>query len=304
MTAGIRRHLGGQRKPLVLVPFDDLAQRLDDVQRTHPRVLQHGSRRVAQPEPANHDVQLATGQLGEAEPGQLHLRACEQARHEELVAQLHLVHVDLQRRLQPSPQAQLTHRGRSRVDQLETCTHALPLPGMAATTQYPGDVIGLVNATDLRVGDTLYDTEPVRFPRIPAFAPEVFTRVRPLDTGRTKQFRRGLAQLDEEGVIQLLHDPAIGEAAPLLGAVGQMQFEVFAHRLANEFGATVVLDPAGYSVARRTDSTSADALGSLGGVDVYARPDGALYALFESPYWLQRIETDHPHLTLDPVLTH
>jgi peptide chain release factor 3 len=167
---------------------------------------------------------------------------------------------------------------------------------------YPGDVIGLVNATDLRVGDTLYATEPVRFPRIPSFAPEVFARPRPLDTGRTKQFRRGIAQLDEEGVIQLLGDAAIGDAAPLLGAVGQMQFEVFAHRLANEFGAPVELEVTKYQLARRTDSDSATRLRSLGGVAVYARPHGTLYALFESPYWLQRIEGDHRELTLDPIL--
>jgi peptide chain release factor 3 len=167
---------------------------------------------------------------------------------------------------------------------------------------YPGDVVGLVNAADLRVGDTLYHAGPVEFPRIPTFAPEVFARPRPRDTARTKQFRRGIAQLDEEGVIQLLVDPAIGDAAPLLGAVGPMQFEVFAHRLANEFGAPVDLETTKYTLARRTDAASAERLRDLGGVAVYTRPDGTLYALVESPYWLQRLQADHPDLTLDPIL--
>ncbi|HEX6423551.1 MAG TPA: peptide chain release factor 3 [Acidimicrobiales bacterium] len=168
---------------------------------------------------------------------------------------------------------------------------------------HPGDVVGLVNASDLRVGDTLYDDDsPVRFPRIPTFTPEVFVYPRPLDTGRTKQFRCGLAQLDEEGVVQALHDPTVGEAATLLGAVGQMQFEVFAHRLANEFGAAVDLRPAAFTVARRTDDEAAPALRAMQGVAIYARRDGTLCALFESPYWLQRVEADHPELTLEPVL--
>lgn len=143
----------------------------------------------------------------------------------------------------------------------------------------------------------------MRFPRIPLLRP------RGLHPGPPPRHRPHQAvpprprQLDEKGVIQLLYDPAIGEAAPLLGAVGQMQFEVFAHRLANEFGATVELEPAGYTIARRTDPTSAERLRTLGGVAVYARPDGTLYAPFESPYWLQRIEADHPHLALDPILT-
>src|SRR3546814_1658001 len=62
-----------------------------------------------------------------------------------------------------------------------------------------GDVIGLVNATDVTVGDALYVDVPVEYPRLPEFAPEHFVVARVQDTGRFKQFRRGVAQLDEEG---------------------------------------------------------------------------------------------------------
>ncbi len=102
---------------------------------------------------------------------------------------------------------------------------------------FPGDVVGLVNATGLNIGDSLYDGDPVRFPPIPRFSPEVFASARPLDSGRYKQFRRGLAQLDEEGVVQVLRDPDMSDSAPVLAAVGQLQFEVFANRLDVEFGA-------------------------------------------------------------------
>jgi peptide chain release factor 3 len=61
---------------------------------------------------------------------------------------------------------------------------------------------GLVNAADLRIGDSLYGDTPVTFPTIPRFAPELFVVARPRETGRTKQFRRGLTQLEQEGVVQ------------------------------------------------------------------------------------------------------
>jgi peptide chain release factor 3 len=166
---------------------------------------------------------------------------------------------------------------------------------------FPGDVIGLVNATDLRVGDTLWVDEAVTFPPIPKFAPEVFATPRTADTSRSKQFRRGLEQLDEEGVVQVLYETN-GDPIPLLGAVGQMQFEVFVHRLEHEFGAKVELSNSRYTTARRTDEESAEALRRFNSVGIFRRHDGAYYALFESPYWLQRIKADNPEITLEPIL--
>ena len=160
---------------------------------------------------------------------------------------------------------------------------------------FPGDVVGLINARDLRIGDTLFEgSDRVTFPALPTFDPEVFTSVRPKDTGRFKQFRSGLAQLDEEGVVQVLRDPDIGDQAPILAAVGQLQFEVFAHRLENEFGAAIELGGSPYVVARRTDAVTAVALRGLTGVRVVNRSDGSLVALFESKYRMDRLITDHP----------
>jgi peptide chain release factor 3 len=167
---------------------------------------------------------------------------------------------------------------------------------------WPGDVLGLVNATDVTVGDALYLDPPVEFPRLPEFAPEHFQVARVRDTGRFKQFRRGIAQLDEEGVVQVLRDPDLGDQAPLLAAVGPMQFEVAVHRLEHEFGAPTELGATGWRIARRTDEASTVGLRSLQGVAVYLRADGTRYALFESPYWLARVESDHPGLTLDKLV--
>ncbi|MGH9089165.1 MAG: peptide chain release factor 3, partial [Acidimicrobiales bacterium] len=164
---------------------------------------------------------------------------------------------------------------------------------------YPGDVVGLVNASGLQIGDTLFSGPPVAYPGLPAFPPELFAPVRATDSGRYKQFHRGLGQLEREGVVQVLRDPA-GQGPPLLGAVGPMQFEVFAHRMANEFGAAVTLSATRSLVARRTDEPTADNLRrGVGGVQVMARRDGSLLALFDSTYWLGRAEADHPEWCLE-----
>ncbi len=167
---------------------------------------------------------------------------------------------------------------------------------------YPGDVVGLVNATGLNIGDSLYECEPVTFPPIPRFSPEVFATARPLDTGKAKSFRKGLAQLDEEGVVQVLRDPDMGDSAPILAAVGQLQFDVFADRLDVEFNAPIEVLSAPYESIRLTDEVSAKRLREIGGIRVLERGDGHLVALFESRYRLQRIEADEPDLVLDHII--
>ena len=161
---------------------------------------------------------------------------------------------------------------------------------------------GLVNATDVHVGDSLWVDEAVAFPTIPSFAPEHFAVARVRDTGRFKQFRKGITQLDEEGVVQVLRDEATGDQAPVLAAVGPMQFEVAVHRLEHEFGAPIELSTTAYQVARRTDVSSAGPLRAMSGVTVLSRADGTLLALFESPYWLERVESEQPGLRLERLV--
>ena len=167
---------------------------------------------------------------------------------------------------------------------------------------FPGDVVGLVNATGVNIGDTLYADSRVEFAPLPRFAPEVFARARPLDTGKVKQFRKGLGQLDEEGVVQVLRDPDAGDTDNVLAAVGQLQFEVFAHRLGSEFGAPTEIVSAPYQAIRLTDPASANRLRQIGGIRILSRADGALVALFENKYRLQRLLNDEPDLTLEPLL--
>jgi peptide chain release factor 3 len=168
---------------------------------------------------------------------------------------------------------------------------------------YPGDVVGLVNASALRVGDTLYVDEPVTFPPIPSFAPEHFAVARAVDSGRYKQFRRGIEQLEQEGTVQVLRSDLRGDQAPVLAAVGPMQFEVAEHRMAGEFSAPVRLERLEYTMARRTDRTWAKVLDRESGVEVLERSrDGALLALFAGNWRLQRVLRDHPDVVLEPLV--
>ena len=169
---------------------------------------------------------------------------------------------------------------------------------------FPGDVIGLVNATALRPGDTLYAGEaPVEFPPIPSFAPEHFAVVRGKEAGKQKQFRRGIEQLDTEGVVQVLSSDLRGDQAPVLAAVGPLQFDVVLHRLEHEFGARADLDHLDYALARRTDADGARALAGQRATEVLTRRhDGALLALFSDKWRLGQVRREHPDILLEPLI--
>jgi peptide chain release factor 3 len=103
-------------------------------------------------------------------------------------------------------------------------------------------------------------------------------------------------------VVQVLRDPDLGDAYPVLAAVGALQFEVFGHRLASEFNAPAEILHAGYQAIRRTDPGSAARLREIGGIRILNRSDGALVALFENRYRLARLEADEPDLLLEPLV--
>jgi len=113
---------------------------------------------------------------------------------------------------------------------------------------FAGDIIGIPNHGVLQLGDTLTEGEPLQFTGLPFFAPEMFRSVEVADPLRTKQLRAGLTQLGEEGAIQVFRP--IASSVLLLGAVGQLQFEVVAHRLEHEYGCKARIMPARYNVAR------------------------------------------------------
>ncbi|WP_343571985.1 peptide chain release factor 3 [Mycobacterium sp.] len=169
-------------------------------------------------------------------------------------------------------------------------------------TAWPGDVIGLVNATALRVGDTLYRGDHVQYPPVPQFTPEHFVVARAADPSKHKAFRRGIIQLEQEGVIQVLRSDLRGDQAPVLAAVGPMQFEVTSHRMANELKTPITLERLNYSVVRRTRAQDADFLNAQSDVEVLIRTDGALLALFSDTWRMEMHQRNHPDLMLNPLV--
>jgi peptide chain release factor 3 len=113
---------------------------------------------------------------------------------------------------------------------------------------YAGDVIGIPNHGVLQLGDVLTEGETLQFTGLPFFAPELFQAVEVKDPLRIKQLRTGLTQLGEEGAIQVFRPE--GGGTMLLGAVGQLQFEVVSHRLKTEYGVEARMMPTRYTVAR------------------------------------------------------
>lgn len=163
---------------------------------------------------------------------------------------------------------------------------------------WPGDVIGLANAAALRPGDTLYRDVPVQFPPIPSFSPEHFAVARGTDPSKHKQFRRGIEQLEQEGVVQVLRSDKRGEQAPVFAAVGPMQFEVAVHRMAAEFSTPIALEPLPYQVARVVDPADAEFMDKQVSAEVLTRSDGVMLVLFSTPWRLEGFQRDNPDVKL------
>ncbi len=115
---------------------------------------------------------------------------------------------------------------------------------------YPGDVIGLVGHDSFGIGDTLTTDPKIIYKEIPRFTPEAFSYLHNPNTAKYKQFRQGLEQLMQEGVIQALYLRNSAAKTPLLAAVGPLQFEVVQFRLESEYGAASRLEAAPWTAVR------------------------------------------------------
>jgi len=138
---------------------------------------------------------------------------------------------------------------------------------------YPGDVIGLVGHDSFGIGDTLTTDSKILYKEIPRFTPEAFSYLHNPNTAKYKQFRQGLDQLLQEGVVQALYLRNSSMKTPLLAAVGPLQFEVVQFRLESEYGAESRLEAAPWSVVRwlPTDTQEDD-------LDALSLPTGARIA--------------------------
>jgi peptide chain release factor 3 len=116
---------------------------------------------------------------------------------------------------------------------------------------YAGDVVGLANPGSFAIGDTLCAGPALRFDPIPSFAPEYFASVRSIDTATYKSFQKALAQLREEGAIQVFFPAGQVHSEPIFGAVGELQFEVAKYRIEAEYGVKTLFSYLPYRIVRR-----------------------------------------------------
>jgi peptide chain release factor 3 len=164
------------------------------------------------------------------------------------------------------------------------------------TEAYAGDIIGLVNPGQFKIGDTLHTGAPVRLPGVPRFAAEHFGRVRLQDT-RYKQFDEGLRQLEEEGLMQVLYVTS-GRREPIVGVVGALQFDVITSRLRTEYGVEVIVEASQYTAARwlADPLKPAPAPGGQGTVAV-DRQERRVF-LFASEWEVQYYQRQNPSVAL------
>jgi peptide chain release factor 3 len=154
---------------------------------------------------------------------------------------------------------------------------------------WPGDVIGIHDRGNLRIGDTLSTDGDLEFSGIPRFSPELFARVQIRDPLRRKQLDAGLQQLSEEGAAQVFYSDSGAGPTPLVGAVGMLQFDVLLHRLEHEYGVKAKLDFLPYKLARWVEGPASDVARLGGGIgralvyDAKGRP----LVLFESEWSLR-----------------
>ena len=168
---------------------------------------------------------------------------------------------------------------------------------------YPGDVIGLNNPGVFAIGDTIYLGKKLEYEGIPSFSPELFAYLRNPNPSKFKQFQKGVAELREEGAVQIMYSTDEAKREPILAAVGQLQFEVVQFRMKNEYGVETQLDVLPYSVARWVGG-SWEALQAVGRLfntvtvkDSWGRP----VLLFRNEWNCQQVQGEHPNLKLSAI---
>ncbi|MFM8450198.1 MAG: peptide chain release factor 3, partial [Haliscomenobacter sp.] len=160
---------------------------------------------------------------------------------------------------------------------------------------YPGDVIGLYDSGNFKIGDTLTEGEVLHFKGIPSFSPELFRYVNNADPLKSKQLAKGLEQLMDEGVAQLFSRELDGRR--IIGTVGNLQFDVIQYRLQHEYGAAVTYEPVAlYKACWLTcsDEAALKELISRRKKDVARDTHGNLVFLAESAWALKMAQENHP----------
>ncbi|MEW9503148.1 peptide chain release factor 3 [Jeotgalibacillus marinus] len=165
-----------------------------------------------------------------------------------------------------------------------------------------GDIIGIYDTGNYQIGDTITASKKsFQFEKLPQFTPELFMRVTAKNVMKQKHFHKGINQLVQEGAIQLYKTMRTEDV--ILGAVGQLQFEVFEHRMKNEYNVDVMMENVGSKIARwiENESDVKDSMSSSRSMLVKDR-HGRLVFLFENDFAMRWFSDKHPEIKLYSLL--
>ncbi|MFN4315830.1 MAG: peptide chain release factor 3 [Chitinophagaceae bacterium] len=162
---------------------------------------------------------------------------------------------------------------------------------------YAGDVVGLFDTGNFKIGDTLTEGEDFYFTGIPSFSPELFKEVVNKDPMKTKQLEKGLLQLTDEGVAQLFTQH--GGNKKIIGCVGELQFEVIQYRLLNEYGASVTFNSLPFYKAcwlTSKDPRKMEDFARFKQANIAADKDGHMVYLAQSEWYLNTERSNNPDI--------
>ena len=163
---------------------------------------------------------------------------------------------------------------------------------------YPGDVVGLYDTGNFKIGDTMTEGEIMMYKGIPSFSPEIFQELENLDPLKSKQLEKGIRQLIDEGVAQLfVQQPGNRK---IVGTVGQLQFEVINYRLIHEYGANCRFVPRNYFKAcwiTSNDKIQLESFRRAKANYLAVDKDDNLVFLAETTFLLAMAEQDYPEIT-------
>ncbi|MCS6837703.1 MAG: peptide chain release factor 3 [Bdellovibrionaceae bacterium] len=167
---------------------------------------------------------------------------------------------------------------------------------------FAGDIIGVTDSGNFAIGDSVSSSGPVRFEPIPRFTPELFCRVTVKDALKRKKMIDAIRHLAEEGAIQLFVDPAVGPGDPILGAVGELQFDVLLFRLRNEYGLEEVsLQRLTYTVVRWPRRGEVPVTQLNGNFRIYYDMSGHPAILLNELWDLKWAEKENPDVVFLPT---
>jgi len=163
---------------------------------------------------------------------------------------------------------------------------------------FPGDVIGLYDTGNFKIGDTLTEGEKMEFQGIPSFSPEIFKELVNKDPMKTKQLEKGIQQLTDEGVAQLfIQQPGNRK---IVGTVGELQFEVIQYRLEHEYGASAAFEPKNLHKACWMTTDNEEQLEDFirrKAQNIAKDKDDNYVFLAQTAFLLQSAENDYPDIT-------